>query len=63
MRERAIPALTEMSAWRDPNHAISAFILLGRVAGLADSEIQELWKGGDRQTLLKKVKDSAKSAN
>lgn len=63
LRERGIPALTEMSAWHEPTHAISAFILLGRIAGLQESEIQELWKGSDRQTLLKKVKDSAKRRN
>ncbi len=63
LRDRALPALTEMSAWHHESHAIPAFILLGRVAGLPEPEIQELWKKGDRQTLLKKVKESAKSAN
>lgn len=63
LRERALPALTEMANWRDPGHAVPAFILLGRVAGLAEAEIQDLWSKGDRQALLKKLKDSAKSAN
>lgn len=63
LRERAVTSLTEMSAWREPAHAISAFILLGRIANLSEPEIQELWKKGDRAALLKKVKDSGKSAN
>lgn len=63
LRERALPALIEMSGWHEPNHAISAFILLGRVAGLPEPEIQELWKNAGRPALLKKLKDSAKSRN
>jgi hypothetical protein len=61
IRERALPSLMEMAAWREPGHAVPAFILLGRMAGLGEEEIQDLWKKGDRQALLKKV--SGKSSN
>ncbi|MBI3210487.1 MAG: HEAT repeat domain-containing protein [Candidatus Solibacter usitatus] len=58
LRERAVPSLTEMARWRNLGHSLFGFILLGRVAGMTEDEIQELWKKTDRETLLRKVKDS-----
>lgn len=60
LRERALPALTEMARWHSLNHALPAFIVLGRVAGLPEAEIQDLWTRGDRETLLRKLRDSGK---
>lgn len=62
MKERALPALIEMSAWRHLPHAFHAFLLLGRMAGFPEDEIQQLWTKTDRQTILAKLKDSAKHA-
>ena len=42
VRERALPSLLEMARWKHLPHALPAFILLGRVAGLPEAEIQAL---------------------
>jgi hypothetical protein len=55
IRERALPALTEMARWKTPRHALPPFLLLGRVAGLADAEIQQRWEKGDRETVIGKA--------
>ncbi|MBI4903194.1 MAG: HEAT repeat domain-containing protein [Acidobacteria bacterium] len=60
LRERAMPALTEMAKWHSLNHALPAFILLGRVAGLPEQEIQDLWTKGDREALLRKLRDAGR---
>ncbi len=56
LRDRAMPALTEMAQWRHMPHALPAFYLLGRVAGLPEADIQALWTKGDRAELLRRVK-------
>lgn len=56
LRERAMPALTEMAQWRHMPHALPAFYLLGRVAGVPETEIQDLWTKGDRAELLRRAK-------
>lgn len=44
IKERALPALQEMSKWHHLAHALPAFILVGRVKGMPEEEIQEAWK-------------------
>lgn len=62
LRERALPAIREMAAWQHLPHALPGFILAGRLAGLGETEIQDLWKRGDRKTLFAKLTASGKSA-
>lgn len=52
IRERAVPALTEMARWKTPRYALPPFLLLGRVAGLAEAEIHRRWEKGDRETVI-----------
>lgn len=52
LREQAIPALAEMARWKHLEHALPAFILLGRVAGINETEIQATWAKGDRAKLI-----------
>jgi hypothetical protein len=59
IRERALPALLEMARWKHLPHALPAFVLLGRVAGVAEPDIQALWSKGDREALLKKLQPAA----
>jgi len=54
LRDRALPALTDMARWKTPAHAHAAFVLVGRIAGLGEKEIQDSWRRGDRETVLKK---------
>jgi hypothetical protein len=55
IRERALPALTEMSRWKTPSYALPAFLLLGRVAGMEDSQVQQSWQTGDRESVIRKA--------
>jgi hypothetical protein len=56
LRERALDSLIEMANWSHLPHALPAFILLGRVAGLEEKTIQEAWKRGDRDSLIRAAK-------
>jgi len=52
LRERALPALIEMARWKSLGHALPAYVLVGRVAGLAEEQIQEAWSRGDRDFVI-----------
>lgn len=52
LRERALPALVEMSRWKTLAHALPAFVVLGRVAGFTDQQIQDAWTSGDRESAI-----------
>lgn len=52
IRERALLSVVEMARWRDLQHALPAFILAGRLAGLDENEIQAAWLSGDRESVL-----------
>lgn len=46
LRTVALDSLIEMTLWREANHAYAARMLLGRVAGIPEKELEELaWKG------------------
>jgi len=57
LRDRALPALVDMAGWQHLQHALPAFILLGRVAGMEETEIQQAWSDGNRETLLSKGRE------
>jgi hypothetical protein len=52
IRERALPSLTEMARWKTLPHALPAFLLLGRVAGLPEDQVQAAWSRGDREFVI-----------
>lgn len=52
LRERALPALLEMAKWKHLPHALPAYFLLGRVAGVPEAEIEQSWAEGDREKTL-----------
>lgn len=51
LRERSIPALTDMVYWQAEGHALPAGILLGRMGGLPDDAIFQAFKT-DRNSLV-----------
>ncbi len=55
IKERAMPALAEMAAWKTLAHALPAYILMGRAGGLKEAELQEAWSKGQRMAIIKKV--------
>jgi hypothetical protein len=60
LRTRALDALIDMARWKTLSHALPAFILLGRVAGMPEPEIQAAWTRGDRDTVIAAAKKKAK---
>jgi hypothetical protein len=61
MRERAIPALAEMALWKHLPHALPAYMLLGRVAGLTEDEIQSTWSANQREATIQKIRKKLKA--
>ena len=51
----ALPALAEMARWKSARYAVPPFLLLGRVAGLPDAEVQDRWQKGDRESVIQKA--------
>jgi hypothetical protein len=60
LRTRALDALIDMARWKTLSHALPAFILLGRVAGMPEPDIQSAWTRGDRDTVIAAAKKRAK---
>jgi hypothetical protein len=60
LRTRALDALIDMARWKTLSHALPAFILLGRVAGMPEPEIQAAWTSGDRDVVIAAAKKKAK---
>lgn len=55
LRERAMPALAEMAAWKHLPHALPAYILLGRAGGMKEEDLQQAWSKGQRGTVINTV--------
>jgi len=62
LRNRALPALAEMSRWKTLEHALPAFVLTGRVAGLSEQQIQDAWTRGDRESVIAAATGGGKRA-
>jgi hypothetical protein len=45
----------EMARWRDLQHALPAFILARRLAGLDEKTIKQAWVSDDRESVLKEA--------
>jgi hypothetical protein len=52
IRKQALPALVEMARWKHLPHALPAFILLGRTAGIPEPELQTAWAKGERERVI-----------
>jgi len=60
IHDRALSSVVEMARWQNLEHALPAFILVGRVAGLSDEEIRTAWVNGNREAVIKKALTPAK---
>jgi hypothetical protein len=52
LRTQATAPLVEMARWKSASHAIAAYFILGRIAGLSDAETQEHWARGEREAVI-----------
>jgi hypothetical protein len=51
IRERALDSVVEMAQWKVLGYALPPFILVGRLAGMNEQEIQKAWTG-DRRAVI-----------
>ena len=59
LRVRSLPALVEMARWQTEGHAGMAFLLVGRIAGLSDAEIDdEARTAGQRERVIARALES-----
>jgi hypothetical protein len=63
IREAALPSLVEMAKWKHAPHALSAYILLGRSAGIKEDELQAAWAKGDREGVIARATSSGRKSN
>lgn len=61
LRERAVPQLLEMARWQSLQYALPSYILIGRLAGLTEEEIQQSWAAADRLERLAALEKSLRS--
>lgn len=59
MRERSLAALAEMARWPTLRYALPPFLLMGRIAGLPDSETQQAFANNQREAVVQKALDTA----
>ena len=60
LRDRALPSVLDMARWRHLPHALPAFILAGRIAGLSEEALQDAWNKEQRESVLKRAASSGK---
>jgi len=55
MRERALHSVVEMARWKYLPHALPAFILAGRMAGMPEEELRAAWNKEARDPVIQKA--------
>ena len=55
IKERAWPSVIEMAKWKHLEHALPAYILLGRVADVEESDLTEAWGSGKRDEMIRQI--------
>lgn len=52
LRVRALDSVIDMARWKHLPHALPGYILLGRMLGMREEEIQKAWSGKNRLELI-----------
>jgi hypothetical protein len=55
IRERALGSVLEMAQWKNLHYALPSYILLGRIAGVDERQIQDSWSNGNRDVVVMKL--------
>ena len=53
--ERGLQPLEEMARWRNLEYVLPAYMLLGRMAGIGEPELEQAWASGDREKKLQEI--------
>ncbi len=59
LRAQALDSLVEMARWKHLPHALPAYILLGRTAGIPEADLQSAWANGKREQIIAQALKSA----
>ena len=59
--DRGVRPLEEMAHWRNLEYVLPAYLLLGRMAGVGDPELEQTWASGDREKKLQEIEQKLKS--
>ena len=54
LKERALTSIVDMAGWKHLPHALPAYILLGRIAGMSEKDLETTWSEGRRETVIKR---------
>ena len=60
LKDRSLPALKEMAVWKSPVHAMPAYVILGRIAGLPEQDISKTASGTNFADDARKLASSIK---
>jgi hypothetical protein len=52
LRDEALDSLVEMARWKSKGHAMAAFMILGRIAGISDAALHDRWSRDDRESVV-----------
>jgi hypothetical protein len=52
LRDKAVPALTEMARWKSRGHALASVMILGRVAGIPERDLTSAAEIGSHATIV-----------
>lgn len=55
LRRTAVPSLAEMARWVNPGHALPAYLVLARVAGVSDADAFTAWTQGRREEIIRRA--------
>jgi hypothetical protein len=44
-----------MARWRNLEYVLPAYMLLGRMAGIGEPELEQAWASGDREKKLQEI--------
>ena len=55
LKQRALPALADMARWKTLEYALPAFMLLGRAAGVPETDLHDQWEKGGREAVIRKA--------
>ena len=61
LSERGVRPLEEMAHWRNLEYVLPAYMLLGRMAGAGDPELEQTWASGDREKKLQEIEQKLKA--
>jgi hypothetical protein len=57
LRRQAMTSLIEMARWKSEGHAMPALLILGRIVGESDENVQAAWDHGERERIIRAALD------